>query len=369
MIEKGRITALQMGIMMYPTILATAVLLVPAITTELAERDMWLSPIWASLIGFLTVYIAYQLNQFYPKETIIQYSGHILGRIPGKVIGLIYLLFYLHINGVVIREYAEFVVGMFLLRTPLLVVIGSMTLACAFAVRAGVEVLGRLAEMIVPIMILLLLLIIILLLPDVESKHMFPVLEKGMLPSIKGAITPQSWFSEFNLMSFLLPFLTDREKGMKWGMISVFVVMLTLFSINLVVLFIFGELTSSLTYPMMSAAQYISMADFLEHIESIVMAIWVAGAFVKICVFYYALVLGTAQWLKLSDYRPIVLPFGLLLVLFAIWSAPNLQELDHFLGTSASVYFTLVQTVLPLFLLLVAFVRKGKRREKGGGEW
>ncbi len=52
MIEKGKISAAQMAMMMYPTIIATAILLVPAITARHANQDMWLSPLWASLIGF-----------------------------------------------------------------------------------------------------------------------------------------------------------------------------------------------------------------------------------------------------------------------------------------------------------------------------
>jgi spore germination protein KB len=45
MVEKGKITALQMGIMMYPTIIATAILIVPGITAEKAHLDLWVSPI------------------------------------------------------------------------------------------------------------------------------------------------------------------------------------------------------------------------------------------------------------------------------------------------------------------------------------
>jgi hypothetical protein len=84
MIEKGRISALQMAIMIYPTIMATAVLLVPAITGKFAKQDMWLSPVWASSIGFLSAYLVHQLNNRYPKQTVIQYSVKILGFIPGK---------------------------------------------------------------------------------------------------------------------------------------------------------------------------------------------------------------------------------------------------------------------------------------------
>lgn len=366
MIEKGRISALQMAILMHPTIIATAILLVPAITTRHAERDMWLSPIWASLIGFITVYIAYRLNQLYPKETIIQYIEHIIGVIPGKIYGLLLLLFYLHINGIVIREYGEFIVGAFLLQTPLAVVMGSMILACAFAVRGGIEVLGRLGQMFMPIVFLLIFFIFFLLLQDMEPKHMFPIMEHGIAPSIMGSIVPQSWFSEFLLISFLLPHLTDREKGLRWGMISVFLVFLMMLVTNLAALFVLGGITASLTYPVMAIVRYISIAEFLEHLESLVMAMWVAGAFIKISVFYYALALGTAQWLNLSDYRPLVFPLGFLLVLVAFWSAPNLAEIAHFLGTSSPFYMMSIQVVFPLLFMLIALLRKGKQKKKGG---
>ncbi len=364
--EKGKISALQMGIMMFFTILATAILLVPQITTQHAGRDMWMSPIWASSIGFLTVLIAYRLSKFYPSKTIIQYSTHILGVIPGKMLGMIFLFFYLHVNGIIIREYGEFVVGVFLPRTPIVVVMGCILLVCAFAVQGGIEVVGRLAQMIGPVAILLLLLIIVLLLPDVDLKNMLPVMEKGIMPSIKGAITPQGWFSEFFLIAFLLPYLTDRDKGMKWGMISVIAVMVTMLITNFAVLFVLGDISANLIYPVMSAVQYISIADFLEHLEAIVMAVWVTGAFIKISVFYYALTLGTAQWLNLSDYRPVVFPLGFLLLVFAIWSAPNLSEMAHFLGTTAPFYSISIQTVIPLFLLIIAFIRNKGAGPRGG---
>jgi spore germination protein KB len=304
MIERGRITAMQMAIMMYPTILATAILLVPAITAKHAKQDMWFSPVWASLIGFLTVYITYKLHKLYPKETIVEYSELILGRIPGKIIGLVYILFYLHVNGLVIREYGEFVVGTFLQRTPMLAVAGILILVCAFAVRGGVEVIARSAEICVPVVCLLLLLLLVLGAKDLDPKNMFPVFEEGIMPSFKGSVVPQSWFSEFILITFLLPYLTDKVKGMKWGMLSVLAVMLTMVMTNIQALFLFGEITASLAYPLIVASRYISVADFLEHLESIVMAIWVAGTFIKITVFYYAIVVGgnfpMAQTIRLS---------------------------------------------------------------------
>ncbi|OLO42916.1 spore gernimation protein [Alkalihalophilus pseudofirmus] len=365
--EKGKISSAQMAIMMHPTIVATGLLLVPSITALKAGRDMWISPIWGSLIGFLVVFIAYQLHKHFPKETIIEYSEHIVGRIPGKVIGFLYLFFYLHVNGIILREYAEFIMGIFLLKTPPLVIMGSMTIVCAFAVRGGLEVVARTAQLFLPVVILLWLLIIIFLTPDLDPTKMLPIFEKGIIPSILGAAAPTAWFSEYLLIAFMLPYVTDKEKGLLWGNLSVLSVVFILVLTNLSALFLFGEITSDLLYPVMNAGKYIKVAEFFTHLESIIMSIWILGTFIKISVFYYALALGTAQWLKLSEYKFVVLPLGFLLVTVAIWSAPNLIDLKSFLGTSSVFYLLSIQVVLPFFLLLTVFLRKKvKQKQKRG---
>ncbi|HEX7057353.1 MAG TPA: endospore germination permease [Bacilli bacterium] len=365
MIEKGKISSFQMAIMMHPTILATAILLVPSITAKHAKQDLWMSPIWAAVSGIVTAYLAYRLCQLYPQKTLIEYSEALLGRFFGKVLGFMFILFYFYTDGIVLREYGEFVVGTFLPRTPMIVVIGAITLTCAFAVYGGIEVIARSSQIIVPVVVLLFLVIIILLLQDLDWKNMLPVFENGLGPSFKGSIVPQSWFSEYLLISFMLPYLTDRQKGLKWAVLSVLSVMTMLVLVNFTALFLFGKLTGTLTYPVMVAVRYISLASFLEHLESIVMAIWVSGTFIKICVFYYAIVLGSAQWLKLSDFRPIVLPSGFILMTFSLWTADSLQELVTFLGTTFPFFALTFQLLIPLMMLIFALFRQKFGKGKG----
>ncbi|MEH6996417.1 endospore germination permease [Neobacillus drentensis] len=356
--EKGKISSLQMAIMMYPTIVATAILGVPAITAKYAKNDLWLSPVLASFIGFVTVYIVHQLHKLFPNQSVIQFSEQIVGRFGGKMLGFLFLFFYIPIVGQLIRSYGEFIVDSFLFKTPISLVMGSMLLLCAFVVNGGIEVLGRVAELFFPILIIGLIILITFLSPDFEFKNIFPMFEGGMMPSIKGAIVPGAWFTEFFLLIFLLPFLADQEKGMKYGMMSVFAVMMTLVVVNLTVYFVLGETTSSKTYPMMNAVRYISLADFFENLESITMALWILGAFVKISVFYYVAALGTAQWLNLSDYRPVIWPLGILFVEFSFWSFPSAMETSRYDFIAFPIYGFLMQTVIPLFLLVIAVVRK-----------
>ncbi|GIM45152.1 germination protein [Collibacillus ludicampi] len=366
MIEKGRISALQMWIMLYPTVIATDIITVPAISIKYAGRDLWLSTIWASLVGFLVVYVIDRLNKLYPGQTFIQYCEHILGVLPGKFLGLIYLFYFLFAEGIILREYAEFVNEAFLSHTPSFVIVGGLVFVCACAVRGGVEVIGRSAQSFFALFIITIFLVVLFLLPDLHVRHMFPILAHGIMPTIKGAFVSQSWYCQVFLGAFFLPYVVDRAKGKKWGMITVLFIMLNLLMIKLTVLFLFGqEVTSMLTYPTMDAVRYASLADFIEHLDLFVMAVWVAGMFVKVSVYYYALVLGTAQWLKLSDHRPLVLPYGFLMILFTFWIAPSYQKLGEFIEKADIFEVTLLFTVIPVFLLPLSVLRK-RMQGKGG---
>ncbi|WP_085507650.1 GerAB/ArcD/ProY family transporter [Thalassobacillus devorans] len=357
--ETGKISASQMAFMMYPVVIATGIVIIPSITANYAAQDMWLSPILASLMGVLVIFIALKLHQLYPGHTIIEYSVSIIGKVPGKLLGFIYLYFYLLMNAGGTRIYADFVTGAFFKETPLFVILSTIMLVSSFAVRGGIEVVGRSAEMIVPFYVIILTILCFLLVADLNPKNIFPILSDGLMPSIKGAYTPQSWFAEFFLIAFLLPYVKDIQKAGKWSMISLGAVLLGFLATNLSLLFLFGgELTERFNYPLLDAVRYISIAEFIQHLESLVMAIWVAGTFVKLAVVHFALVIGTAQWLNLSDYKPLVFPLGFLTVLVSIWGISSEMESAHYSGTIFPSFSLVVQTIIPLLLLVIAILRK-----------
>ena len=169
--------------------------------------------------GFLIVIIIVKLSRLFPGKTLIEYCELILGRTMGKIIAFIYLFFLLHDTAIAFREYGEFIESAFLLKTPMLFVTGSIALSCAIAVHGGIESIGRCTMIFLPIVLALYILIYLFLIPDLNIKNMLPILSDGVMPSIKGSLAPHAWLSQYSLMSFLLPFLNNQQKVMKWGML------------------------------------------------------------------------------------------------------------------------------------------------------
>lgn len=360
--EKGRISALQMSMIMYPAILATELLDIPAHLYNHAERDLWLSPIMASVVGYFLVWVAWRLHKRFPGETLIGMSERILGRFAGKLLSLAYLGCLLFNIAIIEREYGELILGRFLGRTPIYIIVGSLVLIAAMTVRGGLEVIGRLAQLVVPVMIIILFILICLLIPELQPDNMLPLFKNGLAPAFNGALFAQGWFCDYTLLLFMLPYIRNKDKhnAVKWGMISVASVAATMATVNLMILFLFGSITGDLTDPLMTASTYVSLGDFIQRVEPLVMGIWIMGCCVKIAIFLYLLCLGCSQWLRLSDYRPFVLPLGFLTVFLSEWVVRNHLELNKFLDAVYPYILTVYEGGIPLFLLIVAILFRRK---------
>ncbi|MGP7818017.1 GerAB/ArcD/ProY family transporter [Niallia sp. 01092] len=354
--KKIKISAFQMMYLLTMTILSTAILSIPSVTAKTAGRDMWISPFFASISGLFTTFIIYRLHKKFPDETIFQYSKHIVGTFLSKCIGFILLLYLLLVTSIIVREYADFIMISFLHLTPLVVVVGSMIILCAFSVRSGLEVIARAAQVFFPIYIIPLLMLL-LLIYDFKLGNMFPVLEHGLKAPLKGALQPSLWFNQIFLMAILLPYLTDKQKGNKMGYITILFNLICMVFLNFVCLFVFGEDVNVYNYPVFTAFRYIYIPPFFERFESVVIVVWVLGLFIKVSLFYQLLVLGTAQWIGIKNEKPLVFPFGFFIIVIAIWLSPNVAILTTFIEETVPVLEILLYVCIPVCLLVIAMIR------------
>lgn len=366
MIEKGKISAFQFGLLFYTGIFSTSVLTAQGVAARLAKQDMWLLPLAGSATGYLTVILLCYLGSKFPDQTIIEYSGHILGKVAGKLLGLYILIFALLGTGIVLRQYVDFIGLAFLPRTPNLVLAGTLVFVCTFVVRSGLEILGRSAQFFTPVLLGMLTLVILLAIHDFDVTHILPVLEKGVQPLLKGGLYYQAWYALFVFVSFYYPYVKDRRNARKWGLLAVAMDCATMVASNMMALFVLGPIIGAYNFPFMIVGRYIALGEFFEHLESIIMVMWVVTLYLRICFTYYILALGTAQWCGLTVYRPLVYPLGILIVLFALWIS-HYQDFLEF-APSVTFLYLLTGTGIPVLLAGVYVVRKWTGRIQTGRE-
>lgn len=366
--DEGKISSIQLAYMIIPTILATSILTIPSLSVRYAGHDMWMTPLLGSLVGVISIGVAMGLQRLYPGRTLIGVCNAIFGRYAGKVLGFAFLFYLPHLTGLVIQVYGNFIVNNALPNTPLIVIVSSMVLVCAINVRLGIEVVGRTSQVFVTLFFVLLGLTFALLIRELNPAELLPFMENGLLPIAKGGLAPAAWFSEYIMLAFLLPFINDHNYTARTLLGSWLFVVIAMIITNLFCLLLMGDLTDSFAFPVMIAARYITIADFMQHIEAVIIAIWIFGIFVKISVFLYVFASSTAEWFGLKDYRPLVFPASALCIGYAYWVLTGDQDADVLIRASANVYTLLFLLVIPVVLYGAGWIKRAWQKKREGAE-
>lgn len=102
MLDKGRISSVQLLLLLIIADAATAFLYGPAASIQLAGRDSWLSvSALASVSGLAVALVSIGLARRFPQQVFTEYLPQILGGIPGKILAGIYAAVFIHYTAVV----------------------------------------------------------------------------------------------------------------------------------------------------------------------------------------------------------------------------------------------------------------------------
>lgn len=184
----------------------------PMISFGGAKHDVWLSAILATTLGLAGVYLIITLGLRYPSQTVIQYSQQIIGRWLGGFISLLYITFFLLIAIYATRDFAELYLTYIMPETPIYIFTGVILLMAAYASVNGLEVIARIAEIFVPIILFVTVLGILFNIPNMNFLMLLPALEGGWRPVIVDAIVEVPYLGLAVSWLFLLPSLNIKQK-------------------------------------------------------------------------------------------------------------------------------------------------------------
>jgi spore germination protein KB len=359
MLEEGRITYRQLILLIALSRIIITITYLPGLIEPPENQDQWIAELLFLPVQVIFALPIYLLWKRFPNQTIIQYSQSLIGKL-GKFIGILIIWYFLHSTAIFIGQFSLFMTSAVMPETPNLFLSSTLVLGCAYAVYKGLEVISRLSELFAPIVMIAIITVFFLLAKDMNLKILTPVLEKGIIPIAQGSIIYSSRSLEVLGLAMLLPYLNNHHKTktvfvVSFALISIFFVIITL-----PVQTIFGlEEARNRTFPFYSVVRLINIGDIIERIESVHMAIWILGAFIKLAFYYYLIVLSLSQLLNLKSYQPLILPIGSILIPLTSLIAPSLMELKTITSYEVFVWYSYFFILLiPLLLLLIAIIRK-----------
>ena len=359
--EKGIISTNQFVWILFSIIACFATLQVPGLLIYQAGRDAWLSIIGAYILdALLAIVYAYLGNRFLGQSNV-QYSITILGKLFGRIVGIMFPLFYLLIGSTLMRSLSGLISNFFLPKTPIVVILSIAYLLMAYGLKKGIEAIARTCEVLGPLYLLSLVIMFVFLTPEVKLHRLKPILANGAGPFIAGIPFILSFISICIAMGMYIP-ICNKPKN---GFLAKFVA-LTLGSImiGLIIEFSIGIFGAERAGNMVNAgvhlARLIKIGTFFERLEIIFFITAVAAGIMTTINMIWAFCVGISQVIGLNSYKPIVYSSVLLAFVLSMTSFENTIQLLNFAFYTNMIISLFVGTFLELLLFIAALI-SGKR--------
>lgn len=352
-----KITTVQLFTTLTGFIFGSTVLMNPA--TQ-AKEDSWLAFIigWAG--GLVLIYVYLLISKYNPNKTLVEILIDNFGKYIGTVVSILYIMYFVHLASLVLRNFGEFSVTVTYQETPQVVIISLLALLVAYAVRGGLEVAARINLLLFPVIPVGIFLISLALLSYHDTTAMFPVLKNGIFPVLNAGFAVMAFpFGEVVAFLMLFPFVNATNKVSKVSFLSVIIGGAVLLLVLLRDLAALGpDLIANTNYPGHMTSRLIPFIS----VEPLVDLNFMVGGGIKISVLIFAATYGISQILKTNNYKPLVLAVTSFAVVLSIWVYNNAMDMFRWASKIYPYYALPFQVIIPLVLLGVSMY--GKRSNK-----
>ncbi|WP_088011491.1 GerAB/ArcD/ProY family transporter [Gottfriedia acidiceleris] len=329
----------------------------------IAKQDSWMSLLIGLALSCLLFYVYIKLYSIFPDKPFTNYIQNILGKYMGKLIALIYILYFIYIGARVLRNFED-LMTITLYNASSKISIGIlMMILIMYAAYKGLETFARANEVIfLFIMFLTFLFIGFEIISNlIIINNLKPVLENGWKPVFKAVpILVTNPFGEILTFTMILPYLNNQKKATKIGITSLLIsgLVMTIFSILNTAILGVSEIERTI-FPLLTAVGYINIANFVQRLDTFIVVIMVCNYFVKITIYFYCAVSGAADLFHVKKSEQLVYPIAVIMLVCSLWLASSyFEQHNEFIEKVPYLLHIPLQIIIPVYLLLIMLIKR-----------
>lgn len=337
--------------------LDTTMITLPGQVIGSAKMDAWLSYLLAAGLIALSLWFVSRVMNRFPDQDMF---GVLIAKLPivGKLFAMLYILFFFFILIRDIRIITDFANITLLPMTPLMAIGLLVSLTILFIARGGIEILARMTELWLPLLLLGVLTIPIGLLREFDFRFLAPVLDGGFVPPLTGGWYLAAYLGEVIALPFLFSNSTFRFRD---GMVALATGSGALLLLHYYALLSLGEhIPGGMLYPTYEMVRQIRVTDFLDRFDLPLVALYMPTMLTKIAYSLYFVCHGLQRIAPSLEAKIVVTPVSVLALVCSFWFFSNSVQIMN-LNRTWPVLALLFEFVLPLLLFAWVSFGKGKR--------
>lgn len=348
-----QISKLQVFVITFGSVVSTGILAVPRIAAGLAGSGGWLVVFIFGLLNTLFSVILVKLMERFPNGNFISIGQQLIGNIGGYIIGLLVFAYTTSVGAAVARNMAETSTTNMFPTTPIAVLTGLMIALALYLVYHGIEVLARVNLILFALKLVLIIVVLIMAIPGVNIDYLKPLWYRGNEAWATGTIKLVLSYQGIIIVAFIYQYINNK-KAVAFTMAGAMIVITVNYTlITLLVIALFGaNETARMIWPTMYMVRQLTIP-----VEPVFVAIWLTSSFTVISSNLFIAGQGMAYLFKLTDYRHILLPLGVLTTILANITT-NQGDVAIFNATVGYLGLLLEWLIPPMFLLLAILLKK-----------
>jgi spore germination protein KB len=329
-----------------------------------SKQDAWITVLLGIIFGCVLYLVFTKLYSMYPSRPLTGFLQIILGRYIGWFMGLLYVIYFIYIASRVLRDFEALLVISAYRQSSLLTIGIIMVLCVMYAAHKGLEVFFRISELCLFVILFMFSLLIVFEFASgiFEFNHLRPVLEHGWRPILKNLFPTVMTFPFGEMVAFtmLLPHINKRETAKKIGIMTIVVsgLVLTLFTIMNIAI-VGPNIANRSSFPILTAVSYINIADFVQRLDILVIISMVILGFVKLTVFFFCALIGTADLFHFKQPNTLIYPIGVIVLISSFIIAHGyIEHIQEGLKVVPYYLHLPLQIVIPILLLVIALIKE-----------
>ncbi len=353
----NKISSKQAVMLVMSTVFSPAVRLFSSYTSGKAVQDGWIAPLIVGMIMFAFSFVIFALlkngKSFYAQ---LNFS---FGSAIGKIFTAIYFVWGTLLAALQTRYYSQRVVSSIYSEIDIGVFVIIMAAICIYALRDGITTLARMNEIILPIMISVGLILLILLTPDIDINALTPINNTQSIVHVT-----LSMLASFGYITFTLFFadeITAKKEFERYTVYSIASGILLTLWLFVDVLGNLGHfVVEKLPYPFFAVVKQISVGEFLQHIEALIITLWILSDFIIIAFISSAMLKLLITCTHEHNCKELLFPYFALVITLVPMMGRTSFELEML-----SEYIFIPANIILLFFIPLAMLicDKAKKRK------
>lgn len=351
--KEEKISSYQIVMLIAGFFMGTSIIINPAV---IDGADAWFSGLVSIAAGLIVVSITASLAALHPGKSLVGILIFCFGRMAGRIIGFFYLIYAIWLSGVVLLIFSNYSNSVTYPETPILFISICYMLIVTFAVKIGLEAMGRISEVLMVLSIFITAITLFSLFTDFHPYAFLPMFKNGITkPAVSGLIGGLFPYAEVFLALNILPNLNDKKKTFKSLYLAVLVAggVMYLFTIrNISVLGV--NMTAINVFPSEKVFRLMPALDIIPLLDINVIVFGI----LKVSVVLYAQAKMLGDIFGLKEFKIYVLPLATLDIILSTTLHPDFITELYVANNIVPLMYVPILFVMPLIMLIISLVKK-----------